>query len=97
MEQFLTIELFDQSYKFKTKIDKQSAQLVTDLLLEEVNRTEKQQSVKSLQINRLAVMIMVALNLANKNVEFQKENIKLLNNISKGYKKLIEDLDSVLP
>ncbi|MBL0699291.1 MAG: cell division protein ZapA [Desulfosarcina sp.] len=96
MEQILTIELFGQSYKFKTKIDKQDAKQVADLLLEHVHKTEKQQSVKSPQINKLAIMIIVALNIANKNVEIQKENVVLLNKISKGYEKLISDLDSVL-
>ncbi len=96
MEQILTIELFGQSYKFKTKIDKQDAKQVVDLLVEQVNQTEKQQSVKSPQINKLAIMIIVALNIANKNVEIKKENLDLVNNISKGYTKLISDLDSVL-
>ena len=96
MEQILTIELFGQSYKFKTKIDKQDAKQVTDLLLEQVNKTEKQQSVKSPQINKLSIMIIVALNIANKNVEIKKESLDLVNNISKGYTKLISDLDSVL-
>ena len=96
MEQILTIELFGQSYKFKTKIDKQDAKQVTDLLLEQVKQTEKQQSVKSPQINKLAIMIIVALNIANKNVEIKKESLDLVNNISKGYTKLISDLDSVL-
>ena len=66
MEQILTIELFGQSYKFKTKIDKQDAKQVVDLLVEQVNQTEKQQSAKSPQINKLAIMIIVALNIANK-------------------------------
>lgn len=96
MEQILTIELFGQSYKFKTKIDKQDAKQVVDLLVEQVNQTEKQQSVKSPQINKLAIMIIVALNIANKNVEIKKENLDLLNNISKGYTKLISDLDAIL-
>ena len=96
MEQILTIELFGQSYKFKTKIDKQDAKQVVDLLVEQVNQTEKQQSVKSPQINKLAIMIIVALNIANKNVEIKKESLDLVNNISKGYTKLISDLDSVL-
>jgi cell division protein ZapA (FtsZ GTPase activity inhibitor) len=96
LEHILTIELFGQSYKFKTKIDKQDAKQVADLLLEHVHRTEKQQSAESPRINKLAIMIIVALNIANKNIEIQKENLDLLNTISKGYKKLLSDLDSVL-
>ena len=96
MERILSIELFGQEYKFKTEINEIDAKKAIDLLLEQVNRTEKQQSVKTNHINKLSIIIIVALNMANKNIELQKKNSVLLNNISKGYKTLIAKLNSVL-
>lgn len=95
MEQILKIELFGQEYKFRTKINKLSAREVASLLTEQVNKIMKQQPVNSSQINNLSVMIIAALNIANKNIELKKQS-DLLNNISKKYEKLISDLDSVL-
>jgi len=96
LERILSIELFGQEYKFKTEINEIDAKKAIDLLLEQVNRTEKQQSVKTNHINKLSIIIIVALNMANKNIELQKKNSVLLNNISKGYKTLIAKLNSVL-
>ena len=96
MERILSIELFGQEYKFKTEINKIDAKKAIDLLLEQVNRTEKQQSVKTNHINKLSIIIIVALNMANKNLELKKKNVGLLSNISKGYETLIAKLNSVL-
>ncbi|MCD6186439.1 MAG: cell division protein ZapA [Deltaproteobacteria bacterium] len=96
MERILSIELFGQEYKFKTEINEIEAKKAIDLLLEQVNKTEKQQSAKTNHINKLSIIIIVALNMANKNIELQKKNSGLLSNISKGYETLIAKLNSVL-
>lgn len=96
MERILSIELFGQEYKFKTEINEIEAKKAIDLLLEQVNKTEKQQSAKTNHINKLSIIIIVALNMANKNLELKKKNAGLLSNISKGYETLIAKLNSVL-
>ena len=92
MEQLVTIELFGQPYTFKAQSDVSNAKEVADHLVKEVTKIETQYSSKS-SVNKLATLILAALNIANENIELKKKHSDLLRDISKQSANLIRALD----
>ena len=72
MEQLITIDLFGQSYTFKTDSEVSKADEVADFLVKEVNKVESQHPVKTLDITKFTFLILVALNLVIKNFEIKR-------------------------
>lgn len=96
MEQLVKIELFGQPYTFKAESEVSEAETVADYLVNEVNRVAEQQSQQSSNINKLAVMILTALNIANENMELKRQQSKLLRDISERSAKLMRTLDAIV-
>ncbi len=94
MEQLVNIELFGQNYTFRAESDVTQAREVADLLVEEVSRVEQEHVKKTPNINRLAVLISAALNIANDNVELKKRYSELVDGFSERSDKLLRLLDA---
>jgi len=95
LEQLVTIELFGQPYTFKAQSDVSNAKEVADHLVKEVTRIETQYSSKS-SVNKLATLILAALNIANENIKLKKGHSDLLKDISKRSVNLIHMLDAAV-
>ena len=93
MEELVTIELFGRSYTFKAESEITMAKDVADYLVKEVSKVEAQQSIKSSNISKFAIMILAALNIANENMELKKEHSDFMHAISKQSSDLIRSLD----
>ena len=74
MEQLVTIELFGQPYTFKAQSDVSNAKEVADHLVKEVTKIETQYSSKS-SVNKLATLILAALNIANENIKLKNTDV----------------------
>jgi cell division protein ZapA (FtsZ GTPase activity inhibitor) len=96
LEQLVKIELFGQPYTFKAESEVKNAEKVADYLVEEVSKVTAQQSRQSSNINKLAVMILTALNIANENMELKREQSKFLRDITKRSVNLIRNLDAIV-
>jgi cell division protein ZapA (FtsZ GTPase activity inhibitor) len=94
LEELVTIELFGRSYTFKAESEIMMAKDVADYLVEEVSKVETQQSIKSSNISKLAIMILAALNIANENMELKKKHSDFMHTISKQSSDLIRSLDA---
>ena len=94
MEQLITITLFGKSYNFKVESDILKAQEVADFLVQEVTKVETQQSNKTSEVVKLAILISAALNIANEHIELKKNYSNLLRNISERSESLIRVLDA---
>ena len=94
MEQLVTIKLFGQPYTFKANSEVRQAKEVADFLVAEVSRVEDQQSGKSTNISKIAILMLAALNIANENIELKEQYSKLLQDISKRSTDLIQKLDN---
>ena len=94
MEQLITITLFGKSYNFKVESDILKAQEVADFLVQEVTKVETQQSNKSSEVAKLAILISASLNIANEHIELKKNYANLLRNISERSASLIRVLDA---
>ena len=95
MEQLVTIELFEQQYTFKADEEVSRAKEVADFLVEEVSRieSETQPSSSSSSVNKLTILIIAALNIANENIKLKRNYANFLQNISKRSISLIRVLD----
>jgi cell division protein ZapA (FtsZ GTPase activity inhibitor) len=96
LEQLVKIELFGQPYTFKAESEVKNAEKVADYLVKEVSKVTAQQSRQSSNINKLAVMILTALNIANENMELKREQSKFLRDITKRSANLIRNLDAIV-
>ena len=95
MEQLVTIELFGQPYTFKAQSDVGNAKEVADHLVKEVTKIETQYSSKS-SVNKLATLILAALNIANENIKLKKSHSDLLIDISEKSANLMHMLDAAV-
>ena len=93
MEQHVTIDLFGQSYTFKTDSEVFKAEEVADFLVKEVKKVESQHSVKTLDVTKFTILILAALNIANENFEIKRNDSVLLNDISQRLNRIICTLD----
>ena len=96
MEQIVTIELFGQPYSFKAESEIQTAKAVADLLVEEVDKVQLQQSEQSSTISNLTILILAALNIANENMELKRNHSKFSYQICERSTKLIGRLDEIV-
>ena len=93
MEQLVTIELFGQSYTFKTDSEVFKAEEVAEFLVKEVKRVESRHSVKTLDVTKFTILILAALNIANENFEIKRNDSEFLNHISQCLNRIICTLD----
>ena len=73
LEHLFSIELFGQSYTFKTQSEIQRAKEVADYLANEVAKLEQLQGHQTSRMDHKAVMILAALNIANENYELKRK------------------------
>jgi cell division protein ZapA (FtsZ GTPase activity inhibitor) len=59
-----------------------------------VARVENQQSGQSLNISKLAILMLAALNIANEHMELKRNYSKLLRDVGNRTSKLIDRLDN---
>ena len=93
MEQLVTIDLFGQSYTFKTDSEVFKAEEVADFLVKEVKKVESQHSVKTLDVTKFTILILAALNIANENFEIKRNDSELLNVISQRLNRITRILN----
>jgi len=93
LKQLVTIDLFGQSYTFKTDSEVFKAEEVADFLIKEVEKVESQNSVKTLDVTKLTILILAALNIADENFQIKKSKSEFLNDISQRLNRIIHTLD----
>jgi len=89
LEQLLTIEVLGQSYKFKTGTDYAAAREVADLVVQEIGKASTLFSDKPAALNKKAILILAALNIAEEYIEIKKDYSELVQNISKRSNELV--------
>lgn len=92
LEDIITIELFGQSYSVRAENDVTTARKVADLLVQEVENVEKQLSNQPSDMNKIKILVLAALNIANENVELKRNQTDLLKNISERAANLINKM-----
>ena len=94
MSQLVKIEIFGQPYTFRAEEGSTHAQEVADYLVKEVNRYKEQDSGNDPGPNSLAILLSVALNIANENFELKTKQTEMMSKLSQRAAQLIEKLKS---
>lgn len=93
MENLITINLFEQTYTFKTESEISRAQAVADSVVEEVARVQRKEPHQTSELNKLTIMILAALNLASENYELRADRSELLQEMTERSSRLMELID----
>ena len=95
-EHLFSIELFGQSYTFKTQSEIQRAKEVADYLANEVAKLEQLQGHQTSRMDHKAVVILAALNIANEFLEMDRYTREFFRELSGRSATLIRKLDRSL-
>jgi hypothetical protein len=95
LEDYLTITLFNQTYKFKFDADKLNGREAADILLSEVEKLDVQHQ-ESVHVNKFVVLVMAALNIAVDNIAQRRNCQGQLSVIGSRSLQLIRRLDSYI-
>lgn len=95
MDQHVTIEIFGHPFTFKADRDISKAKEVAAYLEEEVGKVERQLSDASVSINKRAILILAALNIANEYFEMKENQAVLLEMMAQKTTGLLDSLNTV--
>ena len=95
MDQHVTIEIFGHPFTFKADQDISKAKEVAAYLEEEVGKVERQLSAESVNINKRAILILAALNIANEYYDLKENQAVLLEMMAQKTTGLLDSLDTV--
>ena len=97
MERIVTIELFGQPYTFRAESQMDQARAVADDLVRKVEAEKIKQSNRDpARPSKLAILISVALNIANENDELKKQYHETMEELRNRTQGLIHSLDACL-
>ena len=95
MDQHVTIEIFGHPFTFKADRDISKAKEVAAYLEEEVGKVERQLSDASVSINKRAILILAALNIANEYFEMKENQAVMLEMMAQKTTGLLDSLNTV--
>lgn len=97
MDRFVTIELFGQPYTFLAESELDQARTVADALIQKVEKEKvKQSDQHPARPSKLAILLSVALNIANENFEMKAKNAETMEELNVRAQRLIHSLDACL-
>jgi len=92
LDQLVTIELFGHPFTFKAEKDMAAAKEVADFLVKEVTRVEGELSGKSTSVNKRAILILAALNIASEYFEHKRYHADMLEKLSQKTSNLMDKI-----
>lgn len=96
MDQLLTIDVLGQPFTFKSDANVTDAKAVADYVTQAVNNIDAQISKKNPPLDKRAILILAALNIANEYFDLQKKYQQLVKEITERSANLIETLETQL-
>jgi len=93
LDQFLSIEIFGQTYRFKAGEESVNAQAVADFLAREIHEVESKLADGPANIEKKAILVLAALNISNKYLDLEKSYVELFETIESRSSNLISTID----
>ena len=90
VEQVITIELLGETFKFKADENRENLEEILTYLMQEVQKVEEQFPGHALKTNKLAIMVMAALNISKQFIELTNNHSDFMNSVSSRTSKLGE-------
>ena len=96
MENIITIELFGEKYSFKAESGVSNAGEVADLLTKEVASIEEQISANAVNMNKISIVALAALNIISQYTEMKEAHADFVDKLKKRSALLTEKIDVTL-
>ena len=93
MEQFITIELFGEQFKFKCDSDVSNVDKVAEFLVEELTKVEHENVNKTLKTQKFTQLLIATLNISNKYFELKLDYEKLQKHVSERSAAIIDTIE----
>lgn len=93
-ESVFTVELFGQTFRFKYDAEEVNPNEVVEILYREAKRIENEQRGSASYTNKMALLVMAALNVCKENVELKKSRERLIQDFLDHSQKIMQILDS---
>ena len=81
-EQLITIELFGEKFNFKAAEGHLKAEEIAEYLKRELENVESQLPPQTAKSNKLAMLVLVALNISKQYIELMHNHLKFVNSVS---------------
>jgi cell division protein ZapA (FtsZ GTPase activity inhibitor) len=94
VEQVIKIELLGETFKFKSDQNRKNLKEILSYMIEELRKVEEQFPAHAMQTNKLAILVMTALNISKQYVELTNNHSELLESVSLRASKLDDMIDS---
>lgn len=96
MENIITIELFGEKYSFKAESGVANASEIAGLLTKEVASIEEQISANAVNMNKISIVALAALNIISQYTEMKQAHADFMDKLSKRSALLTEKIDVTL-
>jgi cell division protein ZapA (FtsZ GTPase activity inhibitor) len=94
VEQLVTIELFGQTFTFRTESEAENSKEVVSFLTREVGKVSEQLKKQHTHISNLTILLLAVLNIVNEHLELKRKYSILLETLSSRSENLIQLLDN---
>jgi cell division protein ZapA (FtsZ GTPase activity inhibitor) len=95
LEQYVTIELFGQSHRFRADTETEDAQKAANYLMEQIAKVEAQHGATLSQTDRMTILLSVALNIAHDNQRLRNSETRFNQQLSAQSGKILNLLDAL--
>ncbi len=96
VEKIITIELLGEQFKFRADDDRLDPNVIAEFLTQEVEEVESHFPEYSRKMNKLAIVVLAALNIAKQNIELRNDQIDFLRSVATRTAKLDKIVESGL-
>lgn len=94
MEQVIKIELLGETFKFKSEENRNNLKEILSYLMDELHTVEEQFPSHALKTNKLAILVMTALNISKQYIELTNNHSVFLESVASRASKLDEMIDT---
>ncbi|NOY70131.1 MAG: cell division protein ZapA [Deltaproteobacteria bacterium] len=96
MEKIITIDLLGEEFKFRADDDDAAPEMIADFLMKELKAVESGFPAHVKKTNKLAIVVLAALNIARQNIELKKGRQQFMSYVT-GRANRIEQLIDATP
>jgi len=94
VEQVIKIELLGETFRFKSEENRNNLKQILSYLTQELKKVEEQFPPHALKTNKLAIVMMTALNISKQYIELTNNHSDLVKSISSRAVKLDAMIDA---
>lgn len=95
VDQLIKIKLLGETFQFKSEEPPDNIKEIVSLLTKEFRKAEKEFPAHALKLNKSAVLVLTALNIAQRCVELEKRHDGLIKSVSSRISQIDGTIDAI--